>query len=133
MKIAIFLMTDTQGRFCVLRSLWSEKQTLPNEWSDDQQTRLETLLTEFIRTWHWTPKEAVYLGPDRHRFTTQDGYFFLEGVRGGITPTGWIGEWVTLKEIRERLRNGSFQNPDHIDRALSLYQKYRRSMVADPC
>jgi hypothetical protein len=133
MRTAVFLMTNTEGRFCVLRSIWSGTRTLPNEWSTEPRVDFETLLTQFVRYNHWSSKEVTYLGPDRRRYVTADGYFFLDGARGGLPPAGWTTEWITLKQMRAWLIEGQFENPNHVDRALSLFEKHCRSPTADPC
>jgi hypothetical protein len=90
-------------------------------------------LTQFVRYNHWSSKEVTYLVPDRRRYVTADGYFFLDGAQGGLPPAGWTTEWVTLKQMKAWLAEGQFENPNQVDRALSLFEKHCRSLTADPC
>ncbi len=132
MRTAVFLMAN-MGRFCVLRSKWDERLAIPHESSADPNNEFNSLLILFLVGYGWKKNEIVSLGPDRHRFVTEDFYFFIEGARGGIAPGGWTMEWVYLKQIKEWLREGRFENPDQVDRALSLFERYHCSLLADAC
>lgn len=132
MRVAVFLMVD-MGRFCVLRSKQDGRLAIPNESSADPNNEFYSLLILFLAGYGWKRNEIVSLGPDRLRFVTEDFYFFVEGARGGIAPGGWTMEWVYLKQIKEWLREGQFENPDQVDRALSLFERYYRSLLADAC